>query len=92
MRERGGLSVERLLDLDLLPALADEVEADRRAVRGDQHDIARLLALGLERGDGRHREMRGMDEDQVDVGVGEQLVGDDRAGVGRPPTAWPAAR
>ena len=31
--ERRGLGVQRLLDLDLLPALADEVEADRRAVR-----------------------------------------------------------
>ena len=50
-----------------------------------------LLAGRLERGDGGHREMGGVDEDEVDVGVGEELVGDDGAGVRRPPTASPAA-
>ena len=81
MATRRGLGVERLLDFDVEPALADQVEADRRAVRAHQHDVARLLAGRLERGDGRDRQMRGMAEDQVDVGIGEHLVGDDRAGV-----------
>ena len=83
------LGVERLLDLDLLPAVADVVEADRRAVRGHHHDLARLLALGLQDRDQRHGEVRGVGEDQVDVGIDQELVLDDVAGVRRPPTASP---
>ena len=76
-----GLGIERLLDFDLFPALADEIEADRRAVRRHQHHIAGLLALGFKRSDGGHGQMGGMHEDQVDVGIGDELVGDDGSGV-----------
>ena len=79
--ERGSLRYHRLLDFHLQPSLADEVETDRRAVRGHHHDLARLLAGRLEhRGDG-HREMRGVREDQVDVGIGKKPVRRDVAGV-----------
>ena len=88
----GGLGVERLLDFDVQPALADQVEADRRAVRAHHHDVARLLAGRFERGDAGDREMRGVAEDQVDVGIGDKLVGDDGAGIVWRPTAWPGTR
>ena len=57
------------------------LEPDRRAVRGHHHDLARLLALGLEDRHQRHGQMRRMGEDQVDVRVDQQLVLEDRAGV-----------
>ena len=79
--ERRGLRVERLLDFDLLPALADAGRARPARRSSHHHDLARLLAGGLQRGDGGDGEMRGMAEDQVDVGIGQELVGDDGAGV-----------
>ena len=79
--ERGGLRHHRLLDLHLQPSLADQIETDRRAIRGHHHDLARLLAGRLEHRGDRHREMRGVREDQVDVGIGENLVRRDVAGV-----------
>ena len=81
----GGLRVERLLHLDVQPALADEVEADRRAVGAHHHDVAGLLAGGFQRSHAGHGKMRRMAEDQVDVGISQQLIGDDGAGIARLP-------
>src|SRR4051794_14288339 len=51
------LGVGRLLDLDLLPALADVVEADRRPVARHHHDLPGLHALAFHDRDDRDGEV-----------------------------------
>ena len=88
----GGLGIERLLDFDLFPALADEIKADRRTVRRDKQHIAGLLALCFKRSNGGHGQMGRMHEDQVNVRIGDELVGDNGSGIRGFPLPWQAAR
>ena len=81
-RDAIDLGEGRLLDLGLLPALADMVERHRHAARGEHQDVARLLALGFHDRHDRHGQVPGMREHQVDVGVHQHLVLEHLAGIG----------
>src|SRR3954451_8972878 len=76
------LGVGRLLDLDLLPALPDVVEADRGAVGRHHHHLAGFHALAFHDRDDRHRQVCRVAEDEVNVGIHQDLVLEHPAGVG----------